>query len=135
MLRTDSVSSGLPARPGALRILATRYRGRFLPTSAYDVWMPNLAPSERLLRDILDERITWAEFKRRYTQEMLDADAKADAGNRTIKNHGQKFTLRLLTQLAKTIDVTLLCHCPPDAKQCHRFILEQLIRKHAKRGQ
>ena len=132
MLRTDSMSSNLPAKPGTLRVLATRYRGRFLPTSAYDIWMPNLGPSETLLQNILKERISWAEFKRTYTREILDAEATGDRRNRTIKNHGQKFTLRLLAQLAKNTDVVLLCHCAPDAKQCHRFVLEQLIRKHAK---
>ncbi len=128
MLRTDSVASGIPARPGALRILATRFRGRFLPTSAYDVWMPNLGPSERLLREFKEGRTSWAAFKRAYTRELLDADAKADRDNRTIRNHGQKFTLRLLAHLAGEHDVILLCHCGPDAAQCHRFVLEQLIR-------
>ena len=132
MLRTDSVSSGVPAKPGLLRVLATRYRGRFLPATAYDIWMPNLAPSERLLSDILQERITWAEFKRGYTREILGTDGAGDTGNRTIKNHGQKFTLRLLARLAQEGDVALLCHCAPDAKHCHRYILERLIRRYGK---
>ena len=33
----------------ALRILATRFRGRGMPTTRYDVWMPSLAPTERTL--------------------------------------------------------------------------------------
>jgi hypothetical protein len=29
----------------------------------------------------------------------------------TIKNHGQKFTLRFIAKLAARENVTLLCHC------------------------
>ena len=55
------------------------------------------------------------------------APAATDAGNATIKNHGQKFTLRLIAKLAAQQDVTLLCHCAEDAKECHRFELQKLI--------
>ncbi|MEO6246245.1 MAG: hypothetical protein ABIQ12_12495 [Opitutaceae bacterium] len=48
-------------------------------------------------------------------------EAATDAGNATTKNHGQKFTLRLLAKLAEKESVTLLCHCAEDAKECHRF--------------
>ncbi len=51
----------------------------------------------------------------------------ADAANATIKNHGQKFTLRLVAKLAEQGNVTLLCHCADDAKECHRFLLQDLI--------
>jgi uncharacterized protein YeaO (DUF488 family) len=40
----------------------TRFRGRDLQASRYDVWMPNLGPSERLLRAGQDRRISWAQF-------------------------------------------------------------------------
>lgn len=128
MLRTNSVASGVPFRAGNMRILVTRYRGRFLPKSAYDIWMPSLGPSEKLLRAFQGGTVTWAGFTRAYQKEILDQEGKCDAGNRTIKNHGQKFTLRLLAQLADQGDVTLLCHCPPDAAHCHRYVLEKLIR-------
>ena len=63
MLKTKSVTEPAAASDG-LRILATRYRGRGLPTTAYDVWMGNLGPSERLLADVLEGRITWRESPR-----------------------------------------------------------------------
>ena len=34
------------AENDGLRILATRFRGRGMPTNLYDVWMPSLGPSE-----------------------------------------------------------------------------------------
>lgn len=45
-----------------------------------------------------------------------------DKRNRTIKNHGQKFTLRLLQQLAKRSTITLLCHCAEEERHCHRHL-------------
>jgi uncharacterized protein YeaO (DUF488 family) len=113
--------------PGdGLRILAARFRGRGLPTDRYDVWMANLGPSERLLKSFLAGKITWSQFGKKYREEMF-APAATDAGNATIKNHGQKFTLRLIAKLAAKQNVTLLCHCAEDATECHRFLLQDLI--------
>ena len=50
-----------------------------------------------------------------------------DARSRTIKNHGQKFTLRLLQRLANTTNITVMCHCAEDQQQCHRHELRKLI--------
>ncbi|HET7534892.1 MAG TPA: DUF488 family protein [Candidatus Didemnitutus sp.] len=125
MLKTKSVDTPIETSDG-LRILATRFRGRRLPTDRYDVWMANLGPSEKLLKSVLAEKITWKEFSKRYREEMF-APAANDAGNATIKNHGQKFTLRLIAKLAAKENVTLLCHCAEDATQCHRFLLQDLI--------
>ena len=62
-----------------LRILATRFRRRGLPTDRYDVWMANLGPSETLLKSVLAGKITWREFTKRYREEMF-APAAADVG-------------------------------------------------------
>lgn len=127
MLKTKSVHSPIRADDG-LRLLVTRFRGRGMPTDRYHVWMANLGPSERLLKAVIAGTITWSVFARRYRQEMA-APSAVDAGNVTIKNHGQKFTLRLIARLAQTQHVTLLCHCAEDATQCHRFILHDLIQR------
>jgi uncharacterized protein YeaO (DUF488 family) len=89
--------------------------------------MASLGPSEELLRGFQCGEIEWAEFARRYKTEILDADAAADGMNRTIRNHGQKFTLRLLQTLAERGNVTLLCHCAEDQAHCHRHLLKKLI--------
>jgi uncharacterized protein YeaO (DUF488 family) len=124
-LATKSVWSPIEKRDG-LRILATRFRGRGMSTDRYDVWMANLGPSEALLRGFLAGDITWATFARRYRAELF-AGGSADAANRTIRNHGQKFTLRLIKELARRQPVTLLCHCAEAQEQCHRHLLRQLI--------
>jgi uncharacterized protein YeaO (DUF488 family) len=125
MIRTKSVDS--PTEPGdGLRILATRFRGRGLSADRYDVWMPSLAPSETLLRDVQAGRITWARFAREYRRELF-MDGPVDARSATIKNHGQKFTLRLLKQLAARGPVTIMCHCAEDETRCHRHELRKLL--------
>lgn len=127
MLKTKSVHAESEADDG-LRILATRFRGRGLSADRYDVWMANLAPRERLLQSVLAGELTWREFSKRYREEMA-APSSIDGDNVTIKNHGQKFTLRLIAKLADKGTVTLLCHCAPDATECHRFLLQGLIER------
>jgi uncharacterized protein YeaO (DUF488 family) len=126
MLRTRSVWSPINRKTDGLRILVTRFRGRGLPASRYDVWMPNLGPSERLLGAGQDRRISWAQFSKQYRNELF-LDGPIDKRSRTIKNHGQKFTLRLVKQLARRDRVTLMCHCAEDQLQCHRHVLRRLL--------
>jgi uncharacterized protein YeaO (DUF488 family) len=126
MIRTKSVFSPIePSRDG-LRILATRFRGRGMASSRYDVWMANLGPSEALLRAVLIGKIGWVEFSRRYRKELFEGGT-IDRHNRTIKNHGQKFTLRLLQKLAERQTITVMCHCAEDETHCHRHILRKVL--------
>jgi uncharacterized protein YeaO (DUF488 family) len=92
----------------------------------YDVWIASLGPSERLLKNRQAGKISWAHFLREYRKELF-MDGPVDARNKTIKNHGQKFMLRLIKKLAKRGPVTLMCHCSEDQKQCHRHELRKLI--------
>jgi uncharacterized protein YeaO (DUF488 family) len=126
MLRTKSVWSPINRKTDGLRILTTRFRGRGLPASRYNVWMANLAPSEQLLRAAQDGKISWGQFSREYRKELY-LGGPIDKRSRTIKNHGQKFTLRLVKELARRGRVTLLCHCEEDQRQCHRHLLRTLI--------
>ena len=125
MLRTRSVWSE-PTQDDGLRILATRFRGRGLPATRYDVWMPSLRPSEQLLKAVLAGTIDWKTFARRYREELY-LDGPIDDRSATIKNHGQKSTLRLLKALGEKQHLTLMCHCDEDATQCHRFLLMKEI--------
>lgn len=127
MLKTKSVWSPIDRQKDGLRIL-NRFRGRGMPTTRYDVWMPSLGPSERTLKAIYTGCISWARFSREYRTE-LRMDGPIDARSKTIKNHNQKFTLRLLARLAKKGNVTLLCHCSEDQNQCHRHVLKTEILK------
>src|SRR5262249_36479555 len=125
MIKTKSVHSPIDPHDG-LRILATRLRGRGLPANRYDVWMANPGPTAALLPEILNNGVTWPEFSRRYKKELLESGG-VDARNRTIKNHGQKFTLRLLQTLGREGNITLMCHCAEDEPHCHRHLLQKVL--------
>ena len=126
MFKTKSVYTAIEPRKDGLRILATRGRGRGLARDRFDVWMANLGPSEQLREEFLAEKIGWSEFSRRYRQELWEGGT-IDRRNQRIKNHGQKFTLRLLQHLAADRTVTLLCHCAEDEPYCHRHLLKALL--------
>lgn len=126
MIKTKSVHSAIEPESDGLRILIARFCARGLSASRYDVWMANLGPSEPLLRAMLQGKIAWSEYSRRYRKELFEGGG-VDRRNRTIKNHGQKFVLRLLQKLGQRGNVTLLCHCAEEEKHCHRHLLQRLL--------
>jgi len=86
----------------------------------YDVWLPELAPSEALVRVALraDDNRAWAAFVRRYRGEMKHPPAA-----------------RLLTLLAALSHDTALsvgCYCADEAR-CHRSVLRALLAEHGAR--
>jgi len=126
MITTKSVYSPIDKKRDGVRVLVSRFRGRGLPTTAYDAWVPSLGPSEKLLKSFLDKKITWTQFQREYRAELF-ADGPVDKKNHLIKNHGQKFTLRLISALGKRETVTLMCQCSETEPMCHRRILKKII--------
>ena len=125
MIKTKSVKSPIERNDG-LRNLVARHLVRYLRRTSYDVWMPNLGPSEILLGEFRRGKIGWGEFSIRYRQELTE-NGSIDRRNTRVKNHGQKFTLRLLQQLGQQGDVTLLCHCEEDEPECHRHLLKKKL--------
>ena len=126
MLKTKTVQSPIDKKADGLRLLVTRFRGRGLPSSRYDVWVPSLGPSERLLRSLQNEILSWSAFSREYRAELF-MRGPVDERSKTIKNHGQRVTLRLIKFLAESGHVTLLCHCDEDEEHCHRHLLQKSI--------
>lgn len=93
-------------------------RSEFASRNFYDVWLPNLAPSEGLVKAALgakDER-QWRRFARRYRTEMSRPE------NRRV--------LDLLAALSREADFSVGCYCA-DEKRCHRSVLRTLL---AERG-
>ena len=83
----------------------------------YDVWMPDLAPSEALVKEALgapDDR-AWKRFERRYRAEMKRPDAQR--------------LLALLAALSHQTSFSVGCYCA-DETRCHRSILRQLLEEH-----
>jgi uncharacterized protein YeaO (DUF488 family) len=80
----------------------------------YDVWLPNVAPSEALVKEALgatDER-SWKGFTRRYRAEMKSPEASR--------------VLDLLAALSHRTDLSVGCYCE-DEERCHRSILRALL--------
>ena len=126
-LRTKSVSSPIDKEGDGLRILAARSTGMFVRNSRYDVWMPNLGPSESIREKLGTKKVSWDRFLELYEQELF-SDGGGRHGNSRHVNHGQKYTLRLLKKLSRRgQNVTLLCHCDEDESCCHRYLLRDLI--------
>jgi len=78
----------------------------------YDVWVPELAPSAKL---ILRAHRDWQGFVKAYRREM-----KAPAAERLLE---------LLARLSHHGNFSVGCYCEDEAR-CHRSILRQLLAEH-----
>lgn len=115
------VRLGSPREKGeGLRIGTVRRPPRGVPKSEYasrdlyDVWLPNLAPSEALLKvaQVSKDDRAWRSFERRYRAEMHRPEARR--------------VLDLLAALSRTADFSVGCYCA-DEHRCHRSILRELL--------
>jgi uncharacterized protein YeaO (DUF488 family) len=91
---------------------------QFANLDYYDVWLPNLAPSQELVafaQRSRDER-SWKAFQRRFRAEMMKPDAAR--------------VLDLLAALSHQTNFSLGCYCENE-ERCHRSVLRELL---AERG-
>ena len=105
-----------------LRIGTVRRPPRGIPKSEYaardfyDVWFPNLSPSENLLKEgkasVLER--DWKIFVRKFRAEMMTPE------NRRI--------LDLLVALSHRTNFSIGCYCA-DETRCHRSVLLALLRE------
>lgn len=80
----------------------------------YDVWFPNLSPTEDLLKEglqVTDEK-DWKAFRRKFLAEMKAPGARRD--------------LDLLAALSRHTNFSVGCYCE-DESRCHRSILRELL--------
>ena len=118
MIRHASVyDPPLPPNEAGLRVLVMRYWPRGVRRERIDLWLKDAAPSRELVRAFTHESLPWAEFERRYRDEL-----PTDVVPRLRKLEREHGTL------------TLLCHerIPPEA-HCHRQILAGLLSDQAPR--
>ena len=95
-------------------------RTEYATRDFYDVWLPELAPSEGLVKAALqarDER-SWRRFVRRYRAEMKRPPATRLLG--------------LLAALSRQSAFSVGCYCA-DETRCHRSILKTLLAEHGAR--
>ena len=89
----------------------------FAKRDYYDVWLPDLAPSQRLVTFALaahDEK-PWKQFERRYRTEMRKPEASR--------------LLDLLAALSHRTNFSVGCYCENE-QRCHRSILRVLLQEH-----
>ncbi len=118
------VRLGTPRTPDeGLRLGTVRRPPRGVPKAEhasrdfYDVWLPDLAPSESLVKQALaasDDR-AWQAFTRRYRAEMKRPEATR--------------LLLLLAALSHDTNLSIGCYCADEAR-CHRSVLRALLLEH-----
>ena len=84
----------------------------------YDVWMPELAPSQKWVSWALSQPWTdarWRKYARNYRKEMSDPRAAR--------------LIELLAALSKKTNLSIGCYCE-DENRCHRSLLRELLREH-----
>jgi uncharacterized protein YeaO (DUF488 family) len=92
-------------------------KGEYAARDLYDLWLPELAPSEELLKRglaVADDR-QWRSFVRSYRGEM----------GRPDKRH----LLDLLAALSLQTSFAVGCYCA-DERRCHRSVLRELLAEH-----
>ncbi|MBT8446819.1 MAG: DUF488 family protein [Gammaproteobacteria bacterium] len=88
-------------------------KAQYSARDIYDVWFPNLSPSEALLKETPphDDK-SWKTFRRRFLAEM-----KASGPNRDLD---------LLAALSAQCNFSVGCYCE-DESRCHRSLLRELL--------
>jgi len=91
-------------------------KAEFASRDFYDAWVPDLAPSEALLKQALsaDTERAWRAFVRRYRIEM--------------KRPEPARLLELLAALSRQTSFSVGCYCLNEA-HCHRSILRELLKE------
>jgi uncharacterized protein YeaO (DUF488 family) len=80
----------------------------------YDVWFPNLSPSEALLKEAhaAEDKAAWKTFKRKFLAELKSPQPSKD--------------LDLLAALSHQTNFSIGCYCENE-NHCHRSILRELL--------
>jgi len=89
-------------------------KGDYSSKDIYDVWFPNLSPTEALLKEglqVTDEK-DWKAFRRKFLAEMKAPGARKD--------------LDLLAALSHQTNFSIGCYCE-DESRCHRSILREML--------
>ena len=84
----------------------------------YDVWLPELAPSQKLVSWALGQPwadARWRKFGRDYRREMAEPRAER--------------LIELLAALSHSTNLSVGCYCK-DETRCHRSLLRELLREH-----
>jgi uncharacterized protein YeaO (DUF488 family) len=92
-------------------------KAEFASRNYYDTWLPDLAPSEALVKQALTATgdREWRAFEKRYRAEM--------------KRPEPARLLGLLAALSRQTNFSVGCYCENEAR-CHRSVLRSLLEEH-----
>ena len=88
---------------------------RYAEDDWFDVWLPNLSPSKKLIDSFRakgDDEAAWDVFARKFDAEMHKPDALR--------------VIDVLATLSHTANFSIGCYCA-DPDRCHRSILEDIF--------
>lgn len=130
-LQLTTFQIGTPSQPGqGLRVGATRRpprgvpKGRWVADGYFDVWLPAVAPSAKLLGELkqydFDNPAQRKKFFNRYEKELLG-------------NAESRQTVEFMAEVAARMPISIGCFCE-DESRCHRSRLFKIIQDHAPRG-
>ena len=93
---------------------------KFASENWYDVWLPDLAPSEATVKlgKKAETDAQWKAFAKRYAGEMASPAASR--------------VLDLLAALSRTADFSVGCYCEEESR-CHRSVLRRLLKERGAR--
>jgi uncharacterized protein YeaO (DUF488 family) len=86
---------------------------RIKPEFKFDIWIPKLAPSTKLLKSYHDKIIDWKEFEKEFTREVLEKQSEY---------------LDVIISLAEKSDATILCW-EPKGENCHRILVAKKLQQ------
>ena len=112
MIKTKSIYESKETQDG-IRVLITRFYPRGIKKSNFDIWKKDLAPSQKLLTELKNNKKTWIQFIDSFKSELE-------------KNKESLQSIKKLRQESKTNNVTLLCF-EKDGNPCHRHLLKKII--------
>ncbi len=91
-------------------------KAKFASGNWYDVWLPELSPSEATVKLGLKATTDreWARFEKRYAKEMAAPSASR--------------LLDLVAAMSHATDFSVGCYCEDEA-HCHRSVLRRLLKE------
>lgn len=92
-------------------------KAEFANRDYYDAWLPDLAPSDALVKQAqaATNEKAWRAFEKKYRAEMKRPEAER--------------LLALLAALSSSTNMSVGCYCE-DESHCHRSVLRWLLKEH-----
>jgi uncharacterized protein YeaO (DUF488 family) len=89
-------------------------RNRYAAENWFDVWLPNLAPSQKLMKRFRSSSFadSWKSFVRSFRMEMNQPESSR--------------VLDVLAALSHSVNFSIGCYCD-DEKKCHRSVLRTAL--------